>query len=84
MSDHVTAVGYLVIEADPVGATVRDRAKITRVTARPPYMQGTEVAVRVSVRIPKSVFAAALAEVAIDVPESLVSTPVVSVEAIGD
>ncbi|SBS73859.1 hypothetical protein MHPYR_180094 [uncultured Mycobacterium sp.] len=82
MSELVTAVGYLVIEAESFGTTgIRDRAKMTRVTARPPHLQGLEIAVRVSVQIPKSTFDAAIADISVVIPEELVVKPEVKVQA---
>jgi hypothetical protein len=74
----VTADGYLVIEANVRGGRVQS-AKLARVTQRAPYLEGSQVAVRLKVKLPMSVFDAAIAEVVVEVPPELVSTPDVAV-----
>jgi len=76
--DYVVATGYLVIEGQTNGSRVMG-AKFKRTTAKPPYTQGTEVAIKLSIRLPKSVFAVALANIDVEVPEELVSQPDVRV-----
>jgi hypothetical protein len=80
--DYVTATGYLVIEADERGGRIRG-AKLDRCTVRPPYLQGLEVAVKLTVRLPTSVFDAAVAKITVEVPEELISQPSITVEAVG-
>jgi hypothetical protein len=70
----VVAEGYVVIEASVNNGRVRS-AKIKRTTARTPYLQGSEVAVKLRIKLPVSVFNAAVANVTVEVPPDLVSNP---------
>ena len=84
--EYVTATGYVVVEAKPnatggVGS-VGSVGSIDRTTARPPYLQGAQIAIKLHLRIPKSAFNAAIADITIDIPEELVSVPDVTVEAV--
>jgi hypothetical protein len=74
----VVAEGYVVIEANTRNGRVSS-VKFKRTTTRAPFLEGTQVAVKLRIKLPMSVFDAALAEVDIDVPEELVSTPSVTV-----
>lgn len=76
--DFVVTTGYLVIEGQTNGSRVLS-ARMKRVTVKPPYLQGAEVAVKLSIRLPKSVFDAAVADIDIEIPEELVSQPDVRV-----
>ncbi len=79
--DTVVASGYLVIEAN--GTSARGEimtAKLDKVTQRPPYLEGCQVAVKVSIRLPKSVFDAAIAAIDVTVPEELISVPDVRIK----
>ena len=79
MSGEVTATGYLVIEGCPsVNGSILS-AKIDRAAQRGHGLETAKVAVKISTALPTSVFDAAVAEVAITVPEELVSAPDVQV-----
>lgn len=84
MASMVEVEGYLVIAPTHVSPTVSPtdgrvtRAKFSKVTGRPPVMEGDERAVKITVRIPSSVFDP-VAQIDVIVPESDVIKPEVVV-----
>lgn len=83
MSDTVDATGYIVVEAKRAnyGYVGRPRevreAKLVKVLrSKPAELVGDQVAVKVTIRLPKSAFEALSPEAVIEVPEDLVQKPV--------
>lgn len=79
MTDFVDVGGYLVIEPTHLRGDQVVKAKVSRATQRAPQLQNGEVAVRLTVRLPASVFSP-VADVFVEVPADLVSKAVVRVE----
>jgi hypothetical protein len=77
----IRGIGWLVLEATRfVGGHAREM-KLRRITQSPPSLTGTEVAIKLTVQVPVSVFDRGIASIRIDVPEELISQPDVTVEA---
>jgi hypothetical protein len=80
VASTVEVEGYLVIAPTHVSPTdgCVTRAKFSKVTGRPPVMEGDERAVKITVRIPSSVFEP-VAQIDVIVPEGDVIKPEVVV-----
>lgn len=78
----VRAIGWLVLEATRYSGGHAREVKLARVTQRPPSLDGTQVAIKLTVTVPAAVFDRGLASITIDVPEALISEPDVTVEAV--
>jgi len=78
----IRATGWLVLECTRYAGGQAREMKLRRVTQSPPSLDGTQVAIKLTVQVPMSVFDRGIASIRIDVPEELVSEPDVTVEVI--
>lgn len=81
-SPAIKATGWLVLEATRYSGGRAREMKLARITQKPPSLDGTQVAIKLTVAVPASAFDRGLAEITIDVPEELVSEPDVTVTAV--
>jgi hypothetical protein len=84
MTDYVSSIGYLVIEGKRRGWNNEfcDNGRVVAVrTNKPAQLFRDQVAVKVTLKVPKLAFEALTPEAVIEVPEELVQRPV-QVEAV--
>lgn len=78
----VRATGWLVLEATRYSGGQAREMKLSRITQRPPALDGNQVSIKLTVQVPQSVFDKGLASIRIDVPEELIGEPDVTIEAV--
>lgn len=77
-SDKIRATAYLIIRADVTGNGQVRAAKISASRQSRPDLAWNEVAVRVSIDLPRSIFERITPEAVIDVPDDIVVHPVIT------
>jgi len=78
----IRATGWLVLECTRYAGGRARNMKLARVTQKPPALDGTQVAIKLTVQVPQSVFDRGIAAIHIDIPEELITEPDVTVEAV--
>ncbi|MEQ9131132.1 MAG: hypothetical protein RJQ08_13505 [Salinisphaeraceae bacterium] len=82
MPDNAHLDCYLILQAEgPIWAPVQ-KVKADRVTAKPPALKANQRALKLSLKIPRALFATPQLAANICVPDEAISAPIIDVETV--